>query len=119
MTRVEDLQLPSEAAKFLRDQGIAMAAQAADRQNPLWQHRAMDALLAYLQTQDKEFMTEDFRQWAETEGNLPTPPSGRAYGSVMTAAYRNKVIKHKGYQRTTNPAAHSTPASIWITNKNK
>ena len=119
MTNVKDLQLPSEAAKFLRDQGITMAAEAADRHIPLWQHQALSALLEYLKTQDKEFMTEDFRQWAESEGNLPAPPSGRAYGAVMTTAFRNRVINHNGYGVTSNPSAHRTPASVWIINKNQ
>lgn len=117
MQHIEELRLPSEQAKYLRDIGISMAADAADAQNPLWQHRAMDALIEYLKTNKDEFMTEDFRNWAEKEHGLPVPPTGRAYGAVMTAAFKNRLINHNGYGRTCNPLAHRTPASIWISNQ--
>jgi len=116
MTPINELSLPSEQAKFLRDIGISMAADAADAQNPLWQHRAMDALIEFLKTHTSEFMTEDFRNWAETTHGLPVPPTGRAYGAVMTSAFKNKLINHNGYGRTCNPLAHRTPASVWIIN---
>ena len=118
MTPISELRLPSEQAKFLRDIGITLAADHADAQNPLWQHRAMEALIEFLKTNKDEFMTEDFRQWAETQHGLPTPPTGRAYGAVMTSAFRNKLINHNGYGRTCNPQAHRTPASVWIVNDN-
>ncbi len=118
MTDPKDLRLASEDAKFLRDEGIALSADAADARNPLWQHRALETLKAYLRTHRFQFMTEDFRRWAESEGNLPTPPSGRAYGAVMTAAYKNRIIQHQGYCVTTNPKAHRTPASLWIVTQN-
>lgn len=117
MTPVNELRLPSEEAKFLRDIGISTAVTAADSQNPLWQHRAMDSLIEFLKTNKQEFMTEDFRNWAEKEQGLPVPPSGRAYGAVMTSAFKNKLINHNGYGRTSNPLAHRTPASVWISNQ--
>lgn len=117
MTPSNELRLPSEQAKYLRDIGITLSAAAADAQNPLWQHRAMDALIEFLKINKEEFMTEDFRNWAETQQGLPVPPSGRAYGAVMTSAFKNKLINHNGYGRTTNPLAHRTPASVWIINQ--
>ena len=113
MTDPKDLRLASEDAKFLRDQGIELSKDAANAQNPLWSIRAYDSLIVYLAIHNEVFMTEDFRQWAETSGNLPTPPSGRAYGAIMTKAFRQRLINHQGYGNTSNPLAHKTPASIW------
>lgn len=118
MTQSHELVLPSQEAKARRDEGMALAADAADARFPLWQHRALESLKKYLETKKNAFMTEDFRAWAETFGNLPIPPSGRAYGAVISKASRQGLISHVGYQQTDNPKAHKTPASVWIISNN-
>jgi hypothetical protein len=118
MENSNETNIPIEDAKFLRDQGIAMSIDSANAQNPLWQYRALEALQTFIKTHRQQFMTEDFRRWAETKGNLPSPPTGRAYGAVMTTAFKQHIINHNGYGPTTNPKSHRTPASIWIVNEN-
>ena len=115
MTLTKDLLLPSEEAKRLRDEGMLASVMHAEVQNPLWQIRAMDSLRRYLNVipMCSKFMTEDFRIWAETHDNLPTPPTGRAYGAVMMKAAKAMLIERMGYAPTSNPKAHRTPATIW------
>lgn len=110
-----NLLLPSEQAKLLRDEGMLASTMHAEVQNPLWPIRAYDSLKRYLNVipMCSKFMTEDFRIWAETQDNLPAPPTGRAYGSIMTKAFKAGLIEHRGYASTSNPKAHRTPASMW------
>ena len=110
-----NLLLPSEQAKLLRDEGMLVSTMHAEVQNPLWPIRAYDSLKRYLSSinRGRLFMTEDFRIWAETVDNLPAPPTGRAYGSIMVKAMKQNLISKRGYSSTSNPKAHRTPASVW------
>jgi hypothetical protein len=58
------------------------------------------------------FLTEDFRKYAETT-DLPEPPSKRAYGSVIVRARKKGLIYKVGYGKPTNVLAHGTPATLW------
>lgn len=114
MTHPNNLLLPSEA-KRLRDEGMATAEASANATFPIWSLRAKDSLVRYLGVRNGEpFMTEDFRIWAETTDNLPTPPTGRAYGAVMVKAMKAGLIKRVGYGTTKVIPAHAHPATIWI-----
>jgi hypothetical protein len=117
MTNPQDLKLPSQerTANKLRDEGMALAVDSANARHPIWSLRAIESLKRFLliSISASVFMTEEFRQWAENFDNLPTPPSGRAYGAVMIKAVKMRLITSYGYAKTTNPKAHRTPATLW------
>lgn len=90
--------------------GIKRAVEHANAEVKGWSDLAYNYLLEYSKTH-KEFMVEDIRK--ASEGIVPTPPSGRAWGGVVVRASRAGVIKSKGLQRKKNAEAHCTPATLW------
>jgi hypothetical protein len=106
------MQLPLnfEEANKRRDKGIKQALDHAEHTHNNWVAIAYNFLLKYA-VKHKEFMTEDVREASIHE--VPEPPSKRAWGGVIVAAVKSKIIKRKGYKPTKNPKAHGTPASLW------
>ena len=96
-----------------RDEGIAAAVENANRKDEKWSDRAFEFLERYIQIYHGTFMTENVRVWAYAHGLL-RPPSGRAWGSVMTKAQKAGLIKFHSFGRVKNPNAHRTPAHVWI-----
>jgi hypothetical protein len=84
----------------------------ADRKIPSWSNLAYEKLKAFLIATSGEFMAEDVRTWC-WGGNLPEPPSKRAWGGVINRAANAGLIKFVRYAKTTNPKAHLTPANVW------
>lgn len=99
----------------LRDIGINKAVQHADEESDNWSKEAYRYLTIFTMHHEGEFMTENFREYCE-KFKLPTPPSLRAYGSIMVKAANNGLIKKVGYGNVINQKAHCTPATIWIKN---
>jgi hypothetical protein len=107
-------KLPAQSeAAALRDAGILMAVEHADQVEPDWSTLAYDALKQYLRISRGTFMTEEVRSYAKAIG-VPTPPSLRSWGAIMTRASKEKLIRHVGFGTTNNPKAHKTPASLWV-----
>lgn len=100
---------PAPSGAQLRDIGMQTAA---DHASEAWNEKAYEYLKKYLKINRDKFMTEFFRQWAESNGLHP-PPTARAYGSIISKAAKKELIKHCGYSRTSNYKAHKTPASVW------
>lgn len=111
MTQISIFEEPT--GDELRDIGMKQALDHANQINDNWSKEAYRYLTVFLRYNSGEFMTENFRAYCE-KYNLPTPPSLRAYGSIMVQAQRNGLIKSLGYSSVKNPKAHSTPATIWI-----
>ena len=107
-----DLFSLAEQSRMERDTGISRAIDHADKVSSMWSNRAMQFLSRYLASHQEEFMTENFRSWAENAG-LDQPPSGRAYGGIMVRAAKSGWIKSTGYGKTINPKSHCTPATKW------
>lgn len=72
----------------LKQGGIQVAADHADRAHPGWQDQAINNLKYFLLWNNSPFMCETFRAFAEEECQLPPPPHARAYGAVMQRAQR-------------------------------
>lgn len=107
---------PKSRAERDKENGMHAAGAHADQKVVDWSQRAYEKLQAFLNaTGGREFMAEDVRMWC-WGGNLPEPPSKRAWGSVITRAVRQGLIKFSGYAKTTNPKAHRTPAALWVKN---
>jgi hypothetical protein len=97
----------------LRDAGIALSKETADKKQGGWSERTYELFLEYLEIKKGGFLGEDFRGWASKRGN-PEPPSLRAYGHVLVRAAKEGLIYKIGYERTSNPKAHKTPSTLWI-----
>ena len=107
---MEQTMLDFTEASRRRDEGMK---QAFDNAGKRWAILAMRHLECYLRNHEGVFMTEDVRRYAEQIG-MPSPPSNRAWGSVMLKAARMGMIKKVGLRATVNPKAHRANASLWI-----
>lgn len=94
----------------LRDNGMKQATDHANRVIPAWSTLAYHFLLNYIKTVPG-FMTEDVRR--ASAGQVPEPPSNRAWGSIVVRAKKAGVIIPDGFRSVTNPKAHATPATYW------
>lgn len=99
------------SARELAQRGMQQAADHADAVEPRWTDRAFDMLKQYA-VENREFMTEDVRVWANANG-LAAPPAPQAWGAVTQRASREKLIVVDRYQPTRVPPAHATPRPVW------
>lgn len=78
-----------------------------------WQDDALELVREYANTHD-EFMAEDVRVWAHGARHLRHPTNPRAWGSVITRAKRESIIRATGeYRMTQIPPAHPAPRNVW------
>ena len=99
-----------EEGKILRDKGIKLSVDNADKSIDNWSQKAYKFFIDYIK--DKEFfMTEDVR--IASEGLLEAPPSKRAWGAITVRAKKEGIIESVGFSSVKNPKAHSTPATLW------
>jgi hypothetical protein len=103
-------QMTIDSAIELRDRGIQQAVEHAEEITPNWKELALSFLETYAHSHFN-FAGEDIR--AAAEGIVPTPPSLRAWGSVIkTAAMRGWIIQI-GFHKCDNPKAHRANAARW------
>ena len=98
----------------LRDLGIRVAVEHADKKEEKWSEKAYEFLINFIKLND-EFMVEDVRK--ASEGIINEPPSLRAWGGIIVRASKENLITRVGFRNVTNSKAHSTPASVWKLNK--
>ena len=101
-----------EAASASKREGMEQSSASAGSD---WNYNAKKMLLRFLKTPEArgEFMAEDIRGYAKRNG-LDTPPSERAWGSVIVDAMRKKLIKHVAYGKVKNVKAHQANANVYI-----
>jgi len=104
------LILDIQQAKELRDTGMRRAETHADAVSLNWSDRAYAFLVEYIKSHPV-FQAEDVRYAAQ--GIVPTPPSARAWGSVVVRAAKAGLIRQDGFKKVKNVKAHSTPAAVW------
>lgn len=105
-------QLDITFARVARDQGMKQAEDHANEEKWGWSQDAYAMLLKYLETHSEPFQTENVRDFADSMG-LAFVSNPRAWGPVMTRAFKNGVIVRTGYAPTMNVNSHRTPASVW------
>ena len=110
MTKQPDLLSWADAQRKA-DEGMTRAVEHADRVEPAWSERALDALWAYHLNHD-EFTAEDAREKMHAAG-LPYPPDGRAWGAVFKRAASLGWISRIGY--APRRCGNMTPTIIWAT----
>jgi hypothetical protein len=107
-----------QQANRCRDVGMMQSTRTANRMFEGWAEDAYDQLKLFCQSRcnGETFLAEDIREFAGLNG-LPVPPSKRAWGSVLRRAAFDRLIERVGYQKTKNPSAHRTPATLWRVSK--
>lgn len=101
----------------LKQGGMTVAIAHADMFNEHWSDDAFDILKQFLMQHIGNFMTEEVREFADSQG-LPKPPSLRAWGSIIAKAAKLNLIVCVGFKKVRNPRAHRANASVWCaTNK--
>jgi hypothetical protein len=107
------IELDFTQAKVNRDNAIKVCTLSADSKTPGWSDRAFEFVKRYALINRGQFMSEDIRKWAYSNG-LERPENERAFGGVVVRASRAGIIKAVGYARTSNVLAHRTPATLWM-----
>lgn len=106
-------RLFDETGAVLRDRGMKQAIDHAEQETPQWKELALAKLKEFTtEFSHLQFMAEDFRAWAVTNG-LPKPPHARAFGGVMAKAAGARLIVKVGIGQVKNPKAHRANATIW------
>ena len=97
-----------------RDKGIAKVTASAENHDPMWSQKAKDVFLMYMKkVGNKEFMTEDVRNFATENKLISEPPSNRAWGSVTYSLLREGRIEKVGLRSVKNPKANMSYAGVW------
>ncbi len=98
----------------LAEAGAQQAADHADRvSRGEWTAKAYDYLVAFGRSKlGAAFMAEDVRAAAEASG-FPSPPDGRAWGSIILRAKREGHLIHRGYAPNKSDTCHGSPKSVW------
>lgn len=102
--------MTTQEARDARDEGIAAAADHADRINPKWQDLAYAALCAYAE-HHPTFTIEQLRR--DLNGTLVDPPSLRAWGAVAQRAQRSGIVRHDSWTEADDPAVHCNTIRVW------
>lgn len=106
------LQLNILGAIEKRDAGISLAEDHADAVSAGWAARAYQILLEFIKEYHNPFMVEELRAYAAVV-DFEAPPSNRAWGAVILRAVKNGLVVSAGYNLTSNPKSHRTPARLW------
>lgn len=104
-------QLDLDYGRRLRDRGIQVATEHADKELSHWSDYAYDHFRAFVRRSTGPFMMEDFREYLGSR--LVEPPSLRAFGGIAVRARKAGLIKRAGFAQVKNPKAHCTPATLW------
>lgn len=77
--------------------GIERAVTHAEEVRAGWQDEALEYLRAFVRSTDGPFLLEEVRHWAEGCGLAPSPDA-RAWGGVIRAAQRERLVAATGYR---------------------
>lgn len=95
-----------------KNRGIQLAVTNQDEKVNGWSDKALELLKQYSLTVT-DFITEDFRIYAESNG-LEKPKEPRAYGAVVLRATKANVIMWTGeYREMKNLKSHGCPKKVW------
>ena len=103
-------QLDLNYARAERDAGMRQATDHAEAETPGWSAQALAYLRQYAERRDRFpgwFVTEE----AALSGEVPEPPTKKAWGSIFTKAARHGWIVKDGYRP--DPHRHANPCPVW------
>lgn len=100
--------------KELAERGMLMAETHANQVHENWSEKAFDWFVKYIRHYGltHSFKTEDVRTYAEANG-FESPPSLRAWGSIVMKVAKAGYIEKVGYTQVDNAKAHSANCSLW------
>jgi hypothetical protein len=112
---MNDSQYNLFTATELKNAGIKQAESHANEVIDNWSESAYIILLQFLSYENANmFQVEQVRSFASKFTDLPDPPSLRAWGAIILRAVKDGRVRHAGYEKTSNPKAHNTPAALWM-----
>lgn len=95
-----------------KETAIARAAEAQEKRVNGWSDKGLELLRQYAPTVT-DFITEDFREWAEKNG-LEKPKEPRAYGALLVRGRKAGIIRATGnYRCMKSEQSHSCPKMVW------
>lgn len=97
--------------RTLKEAGMKRSLATAERVNPGWGEKCFAWLKVFIADQEGPFKVEAFREWGKNV--IPSPPSLRAFGPIVSRAKKEGLIKHVGYTQVENPKAHRATSSLW------
>lgn len=86
------------------------AADHADREIAEWTKQAMALFSVYARNSTGPFLTEEARQYAESQG-LKEPPDGRAWGHIAKSAQRAGIVVSAGFGAA--KSSNGSPKVLW------
>jgi hypothetical protein len=86
------------------------SADRADREIDDWTNKAVALFAEYASQAFDPFLTEEARQYAESQG-LCAPPDGRAWGHVAKNCQRAGVITSAGFGAA--KSSNGSPKVLW------
>lgn len=96
----------------LKTEAIKKAVVHQDSKVSGWSLMAYEMLRKYIYQVD-DFITEDFRFWAESHG-LVKPKESRAYGGIVLRASKSGLIYPTGeFRNMKSPKCHDNPKRVW------
>jgi hypothetical protein len=104
-------QLTIDHAIAQRDEGMARAAEHAERVEPGWQEGALEYIRQHA-LENETLMCEGARLRAEAEG-FPLPPHKRAWGAAMMRAAKLGYVAKVGFANVQDPNGHMGAATLW------
>lgn len=105
-------QIEIDFTRSPKDIGIERAEIAQEKRVNGWSDKGLELLRQYVRTVT-DFITEDFREWAEKNG-LEKPKEPRAYGGLLVRAKNSGIIRSTGQFRCMKAEqSHSCPKIVW------
>ena len=101
----------SGVAEASRDTGIARAIDHATQVDENWRHAALLWVIRYARATNGQFLTEDVREFAYTNGGFQSPADGRAWGQVIRDAARKGIVVQDGTLRARS--SNLSPKVAW------
>ncbi len=105
------MSTPSDiTGEELRDEGMALSAEAEDRNNPGWDERALDAI-RFVAEDNEYFTSDDVREHFSEEPHHPN-----AWGAVWKKAVRLRWIEEatdKPRVKSRRPLAHASKIPVY------
>lgn len=103
-------------AESRKQEGMRVAVDHAEKEEPGWAERAYGLLKEFLQETPGEFMAEQVRSYAAMI-DFPLPPHARAWGAIFCRAKKEGLIYCTRIGQVSNVKAHRANANVWRVNK--
>lgn len=109
--RPQPSRLSRTAANERAEDGMNRARKHAEKITKSWRLLGMVALEKFLAERRWEpFLAEQFVDWCK-KNEVPLPPDGRAWGSVIASARRLKIIVKVGWGAAAT--SNLSPKPLW------